>query len=391
MARRTNRLQHFTAAWINGIAASETREDWYDEACPGLTLRVSPSGGKVFYWSGRVGTRQTRMKLGTFPALSIAAARDEAKRISGETAAGEFPKLKSRAMRDEVTFGQLHEWYIENYAKPHKRSWRRNQRTFEIHLSHWANRQVSTITPVMVNALHVEIAEKAGKFAANAVINLIRNEYRRGQKLGYIKTPDPSSAVVRFQANERERFLTPDEIPLFLAALDQLTPTARDVLKLCLFTGARRSNVCAMRWDEINLDTRVWSIPASKSKSKRPMSIVLPQPALEVLKQRKESAHSQWVFPSHSSKGHFTDPTRAMAAAIQKAGIKGVRPHDLRRTLGSWMAAAGASLLVIGKALGQESQKSTAIYSRMNLKPIMDAVEFASMAIVTTPDKKTEK
>ena len=392
MNRKTHRVTKFTSQWVESVKAEGAdRVDWYDDACPELTLRISPTGSKVFYWVGRVGRSRTRMKIGSANKVSISAARLECKRISGEAASGGAPKPKARAMREELTLGELHAWYIENHARPHKRSWQANQRTYELHLSHWANRNISTITREMVNKLHAEIAEAHGPFAANSTINLLRYEFRRGAAILHLRTPDPTQGTIRFKPNERERYLTADELPRFLQAVETLRPVPRDLLKICLYTGARQGNVRSMRWEELNLESRTWTIPASKYKTKVQSTIVLPEPAMQILRERFENKKSEWVFPGRVTSKHYFDLNTPLELALKRAGIEGVRLHDLRRTLGSWMAAAGTSLLVIGKVLGHTSAKSTAIYSRINLDPLREAVDFASMAMATTPEKKSEK
>lgn len=390
--RKTDRVAKFTAQWVESVKADgQDRVDWYDDACPELTLRVSPTGSKVFYWVGRVGRHRTRMKIGDAAKISIAAARLECKRISGEAASGGAPKPKARTMREDLTLGELHRWYIETHGKPHKRSWRQNQRTYELHLSHWENRNISTITREMVNRLHGEIAETHGPFAANSAINLLRYEFRRAAAIKHIGITDPTQGTIRFKPNERERYLTADELPRFLAAVETLRPVPRDLIKTCLYTGARQGNVRSMRWDELNLESRIWTIPASKYKTKVQSTIVLSEPAMQILRARYASRNSEWVFPGRTTAKHYFDVNTPLELALKRAGIEGVRLHDLRRTLGSWMAAAGTSLLVIGKVLGHTSAKSTAIYSRINLDPLREAVDFASMAMATTPEKKSEK
>jgi integrase len=375
--RRAQRLVKLTAEWLASVQV-EGREDWHDEGCPGLAVRISGTS-KVFYWLGRVAGRAARLKLGKYPAMSVGAARIEAKRLAGEAASGASPKPRSVTARNEMTLGQLHVWYMETHSKPHKRTWETDQRRFDARLGHWRNRKLSSISRAEVAALHVSIGEADGPYAANKM--------RLGKRVLQITAHDPTEGVTRFAKQERERFLNADELPRFLDAVDKLPrETSRDFLKLCLFTGARRSNVAAMRWDEINLPAKVWIIPGDKAKAGKPITIALPEPAMEILNRRAKDG--PWVLPGQGKTGHFVEPKHAMQAALAAAGIKGVRLHDLRRTLGSWMAAAGASLHVIGKTLGHSSPKSTAIYARLNLDPVREAVATATDAMLA---KKSEK
>jgi len=116
------------------------------------------------------------------------------------------------------------------------------------------------------------------------------------------------------------------------------------------------------------------------SKNGTAMVIPLVGMALEVLKAR-EGSGSPWVFPAHSASGHMRDPKRAWHVLLQDAGLEDLRIHDLRRSLGSWAAIQGASLAIIGAALGHKSQDATRIYARLTVDLVRDAMERASSAI----------
>ncbi|MBC7857107.1 MAG: tyrosine-type recombinase/integrase, partial [Pirellulaceae bacterium] len=88
---------------------------------------------------------------------------------------------------------------------------------------------------------------------------------------------------------------------------------------------------------------------------------------------------------------HLVDPTRIWKRILERAGLPGLRIHDLRRTLGSWQAATGASLPIIGKSLGHKNQATTAIYARLDLDPIRASVDTAALAILAAAAKGGDK
>ena len=200
---------------------------------------------------------------------------------------------------------------------------------------------------------------------------------------------------------ERERFLMPDEVPVFFEALDSFDDRVRDFFLLCIYTGARRSNIMAMRRDEIDLDWQRWTIPHKKSKNKAPIVLPLVHQAVEIIERRiKENGDSPWIFPSSLSKsGHYMEPKEAWTrlrdlAAKTKPSIKTMRIHDLRRTLGSWQANANVSLQIIGKSMGHLSSSSTLIYARLAVDPVREAIQKATSLIDVTakpPVKKKSK
>jgi integrase len=154
-----------------------------------------------------------------------------------------------------------------------------------------------------------------------------------------------------------------------------------DFFLLAILTGARRSNLQAMRWQDVNLERAVWTIP--KTKNGLPQTIPLPPEAVAILEHRKaEAIHREtFVFPGPGKTGHLMEPKRAWDAVLKAAGIEDLRIHDLRRTLGSWQARQGASLAIIGKSLGHRTHQATAIYARLDLDPVRQSVESATAAM----------
>jgi integrase len=150
---------------------------------------------------------------------------------------------------------------------------------------------------------------------------------------------------------------------------------------LSLLTGGRKSNVLAMRWDEISFGRAEWRIPETKNGD--PLTVALSMQAIEILNDRRAKTNSEWVFPSDgSASGHLADPKKAWQRILARAEIKDLRIHDLRRSLGSWQASTGASGYVIGKSLGHKSQQATQIYARLNLDPVRESVERATQAMM---------
>ncbi len=201
-------------------------------------------------------------------------------------------------------------------------------------------------------------------------------------RLGYL-VANPCKSVPNFPEQSRERFLLPSEMKAFFDALVVAGDPWHDFFQLALFTGARRGNVASMAWQEIDLDRMTWSIPGSKTKNKKPAVIALPPPAVAILQSRMEwTAGSPWVFPSTSESGHVADPRKAWERVRKASGLTDLRMHDLRRSLGSWQAAAGASLAIIGASLGHADLKSTQVYARLQLDPIRAAVNQATSAMM---------
>jgi len=139
----------------------------------------------------------------------------------------------------------------------------------------------------------------------------------------------------------------------------------------------------------ISFADQKWYIPKIKSKNKESYTVILANVAMKILEKRKRESNSEWVFPSEgSSTGHLREPKKAWRRICQKAELKDLRIHDLRRTHASWMAISGASQYVIGKALNHKDSRSTEIYAKLNFDPVREFVEKAINEIITIAEKK---
>lgn len=373
----SHHLNFTKAALMKAPATKKGGKDYYyDEREKGLVMAVTPTGTKTFFLYKRIDGKPERLLLGRFPDISIENARKLATAAKGEIAVGANPQKEKRAIRDEMTFGDLFAEYLEKYSKVHKRSWAYDEREVNKFLSRWFKRKISSFERAEIERLHAKIGKENGLYQANRLLERIRSIFNKAIEWGWGGT-NPAVGIKKFKEKSRDRFLQPDELPRFFEALaNEPNGAARDFIMISLLTGARKSNTLAMRWKDINFTTATWRIEETKNGDTQ--SIHLPQQAMDILTERKWKSESQWVFEGSGKSGHLADPKKAWARILTEAGIENLRIHDLRRTLGSYQAATGANGYIIGKSLGHRSQQSTAIYARLNLDPVREAVNKAT-------------
>jgi integrase len=194
---------------------------------------------------------------------------------------------------------------------------------------------------------------------------------------------NPCRGIKKHTEHKRDRFLRKEELLVFFdVVMNDTHPIIRDFVLVCLCTGARSGNVQAMRWEEIDWDNSVWHIPITKSG--KPHTVPLVPFAIDVLKKRRENVGGEWVFPSLTIDSHILEPKVQWHRICKQAGINDLRIHDLRRTLGSWMAQTGSTMLIISGALGHkiDSSSVTGIYARLDIEPIRMAMERAVKAML---------
>ncbi|MBF0342210.1 MAG: tyrosine-type recombinase/integrase [Magnetococcales bacterium] len=371
----------FTTVSLAGITPPQTgRDDWRDAQTPGLHVRVTPNGTKTFSWVRRTqGGSLERVTLGRWPEMSIDDARRHAARLNAAAADGESPAEQRREMKAEMTFADLFAIYLERWAKVRKKTWVDDESKFRIHLKPLHAKKLSAITRNDIARIHSAIGLEQPTFA-NRVLALVSKVFNVATEYGLWDGNNPASGIRHFKEQSRDRFLSGEEVQRFLEALAEERDILRAFFLVALLTGARRANVLAMRWADVDLERQVWKIPQPE-KSKNVALVPLTPMVLEILAGLPHGV--EWVFPSPKSKtGHLVEPRKAWERVLARAGIEDARIHDLRRTMGSWQAITGASLPIIGKSLGHASQQATAIYARLNLDPVRAAMEKATDAMM---------
>jgi integrase len=395
-----DRKRNFTKDFIASLPlpSKGKRCSYYDTKSRGLGVCIFPSGKKTFFVYRKIDGKPERIKIGDIKGsgdlktLSIENIRDKADAINALIGEGGNPAQNKRLGKAELTLGELFEEYLKRHAKLHKSSWREDERQYNYYLLPWKQRKLSSIRKTDIQKLHHEIGRKNGTYAANRLLALISSLFNRANEFGLWDKTNPADGIKKFKEKSRSRFLQADELPRFFKALsEEPNETARDYILLSLLTGARKSNMLAMRWDEINFELGLWNIP--KTKNGESHTIPLVSQALEILKDRFANKINEWVFPSSSKSGHFSDPKKPWKRTLERADISNLRIHDLRRSLGSWQASTGASLAIIGKTLAHKNVATTAIYARLNIDPVRDAMNKATQAIwdagsITSPESE---
>nr|WP_223845180.1 site-specific integrase [Orientia tsutsugamushi] len=140
------------------------------------------------------------------------------------------------------------------------------------------------------------------------------------------------------------------------------------------YSAARRNNVLSMRWQNIKLKEGVLYI--SKTKNCESQTVPLINLLIEKLKQYPYSLESEWVFPGQRENSrHLKNINVAWKKAHKRARLKNLRIHDLRRTVGSWMANFEISITIIGKVLNHNDSQSTKFYTHLNTYVVRYAIQ----------------
>lgn len=342
------------------VAPGPKRLEVYDQTLSGFGIRVSVTGRKTWFCSTRMNGRMKRTKLGTYPALSLAEARDAAKETLRDTHLGIEPDATAPILGDVVP------QFIELYAKPRNRGWRTQERLLQHHWKPLFSVPIDQIKrPDAVRVLDGIVASASAGSANNAMAvfkKLMNWCVDRGMissnPIAGLKTPRKPVA--------RDRILTEQELQTLWSVTERDQYPFGPLVQLLIHTGQRRAEVSEMRWSEVNLDAAMWTIPAARAKNGIAHDVPLSPAVIDILQNVPRFIGSDYVFTTTG-----TTPVsgfgRLKERLDREVGFSHWWFHDLRRTSASGMARIGVAPHVIEKVLNHKSgiiSGVAAVYNR---------------------------
>ena len=228
-----------------------------------------------------------------------------------------------------------------------------------------------------------------GGVTAARTVELLGGVWSWAEKRGLVSGPNPARGVEKHRGEAKDRVLSPEEIAELGAVLreqEPLHPAATAALRLIALTGARREDICALRWREIDWSSGCLRIETTKTgRSTRPIG----KAALHLLSTLPRG-QSEWVFPNREGSGR-ADLKKMIAALFDEARLTDARSHDLRRTFGSLAADEGYSDATIAELLGHARRGVTARhYIRRPDAALVAAADRVAERIAASLDRRSE-
>ena len=391
------RRENLTKELIASLEPAPRRYDVGDDGPRrerGLVVTVHPSGMKSWYVVWKVAGRVERYHIATCADLPPEKARKKAAWFRAECAEGRNPAEAKRGRRAEATLAEVWEAWLAHHENPTagRKSIAHDKWRYEKHLAGLAGRRLSEIGRADVAKLHASITAGSGPVAANRACALLSSLYGWwGQRIGLeianpCRRPRGQRGPGWNKETPRERYLLPDELRRWWAAvLADRDTDARELAALLLLTGARRGNLQAARWEQVDLGARCWRIPAPEMKANREHEAPLSVAAAGILADRHKRAGEPaegWVFPGRGADGPLGDPRGGLSRIAKAAKVNGLRPHDLRRSFATLALDPGVDSAVIRHLLGHSDASVTAIYRKVTFPTALAAAERAGTAIV---------
>jgi hypothetical protein len=242
----------------------------YDAEVKGFGVRVTAGGAKAFVLNYRVGGRERRYTIGSWPDWTVAAARGEAKHLKCRIDLGEDPMADRNAERGTPTVAELVAAYREEQLPSKRPSSRRDyEGILDRHvLPKLGRRRVQDVRTEEVEELHRQVKKKT-PYRANRVLAICSVLFNVAVRKGW-RADNPCKGIRKAPEQPRSRYLTAAELRRLTAVLDKLpNQEVANVVRLLLLTGARRGEVLGARWSDFDLEAGVWTKPSAHTKQRR--------------------------------------------------------------------------------------------------------------------------
>lgn len=364
----------------------------WDSEVSGLGLRVYPSGKKSFVLSYRAKGRKRFLTLGAYGPLTLETARRLAFRRLAAVIEGTDPLTEKQQAARAVTVKQMCMAYLDRHAKLHKKSWGADERRINrLIVPRWSGRPLASIGRTEVADLHHTIG-KTRPHEANRLLALLGKIFECAIAWGYLADnhANPARKIQKYTEHKRDRWVTTEEMPRLLLAINsEGNVYIRAALMLYLLTGLRRNELLQLRRTDIDWTRR--ELRLADTKSGRPHYLPLSKPAMAILRQIPEQEDNEYLLCGARRGRPLVELKGAWERVRTGAGVPDVRIHDLRRTVGSWLAQAGNSLHLIGRVLNHSSPTTTAIYARFAQDTVREALEDHGLRITAALEPEPVK
>jgi integrase len=348
----------------------------YDTELRGFGLRITKTGTRSFLLSYSINGRERRITIGRWPDWSVAAAREEAKKLRRLIDQGIDPLAKRRDDRTAKTVNDLWLQYESDYLPKLATRAQADVRSM------WQKRllpplqsvKLRDLTSAQIDRLHRQISADH-PVRANRVLEAFRRALNLAVRWGWIDR-NPAQG---FQANPehpKDTYLTSEQLERILDCLDRLpNAAAANVIRLLIFTGARVGEVLKAEWSQFDLTAGIWTKPPANTKQRKLHRVPLSACALAVLQEMEKTRDSSpYLFPG-SNGNPIGDIRYSWSWVRGQLGLQGVRIHDLRHSFASLLISTGETLPVIGRLLGHSQNQTTMRYAHLADSPLRAAAD----------------
>lgn len=325
-------------------------------ALPGFCIQIQPTGSKTFYLQATRNGKRSFYRIGEYPTMPLAAARDRARELLAEIEAGNDPRAKPETAATG-TFSALLESWLTHQRERQCRRLPKTEQLIRSNCKHLLTRPAASITSNDIRAILSTVYQRGARVQTNRLRAYLHTIYQYGLRYDHdyrqLHQPvkfgieiNPVAAIPHDSDAEKagERVLTWAEVREVWNT-DRINWPNRQAVRLLLYSGNRVNEIVQAPWSEFDLDAKLWTLPSARYKTKRDLLTPLTPLAVELLTELRDLfPGSTWLFPGRNScTASAPWEGTSLSKAIRRAGYDW-NPRDLRRT---WKTLTGSAGLTI--------------------------------------------
>jgi integrase len=349
-----------------------------DNSCTGFAVRATPAGGKQYVIQYRHARRLRRMSLGSIDNWpSVDEAREHARMLLRRHQSGNIDP----AVGGDGTMSAVMTHYIKGLkngsARRRMKGHPASESTVEAVESAWKTHlegplgklPPKEVTGALIRDLHARITasrkvtvegrggrQRGGLYVANRTMAYLAAAWKASALDGLTAgLPDPFSGLTRNHERARTEYLRKSDLPKFLKAVESEPEPFRSYWKLMLYLGNRGGELRKLLWEDVDLEQGIAVFKDTKNHTEH--EVPLPPEAIEILRALPQS---------HSRVFTFTRPKTSWGRIRVATGLRRLRPHDVRRSVGTWLGAAGLSSKQVGALLNHKSDITSRVYMQLS-------------------------
>lgn len=353
----------------------------------GLYLQVGPTGSKSWIFRFMMNRKSRDMGLGSVNDFTLTEAREAARDCRRLLRDGIDPiDARHSQRRERMADAARQQTFKEcaaDYIRTHSSSWKNAK-----HCQQWENTLTTYAYPVLgklaVRDIDTHLIKQVldpiwqtKTETATRVRNRIERvldwatvqQLRQGENparwKGHLENLLP--APTKLKNVQHHKALPYAEMATFLKELDAVDGVSAKGLRFLILTAARSGEVRNAVWDEIDMEKKIWTIPAEKMKAGKEHTVPLSEATLDILKQMQASREGDLVFPGSRERRPLSD--MAFTQLLRRMKKDGVTAHGFRSSFRDWAGETTAfAREVIEAALAHQlKDKTEAAYFRSNL------------------------
>ena len=315
--------------------------------------------GNRYYVDFRADGERSRMSAGK----TKRDAEEALRVIEGEVARGKFNLPK----KERIKFTKFSSHWLETHSKAKNKSstYRANFLRLKKHLvPFFGDKFLDGITPLLIDQFIGEKKSEISPATINRCLSLLSKILNDAVRWGYLRE-NPSKLVSKLDEPEQGfSYLKAEQVK---SLLENATPVSKPILMFALYTGMRKGEILALRWEHIDCNQRIITVEETtegSTKSKKVRYVPINPNLLVELRKWKLKSRSEYVFPGPDGnmRKDFRD---ALENALKRAGLPRIRVHDLRHTFAANFMMSGGNILSLQKILGHSTLQMTMRYAHL--------------------------